>query len=266
MIGPAGARPAPRVAFLRRDSVTNPGLSLPLGVALMAWVALAGLSRLDGGLPLCLGVDRAIGSQFRSALAAQWAMLDPIVPVGWGVMVLAMMLPIAASHLSVAVAKCLPCHRWQVLVAASLGYLAVWLLLGVPFIALHLLAAAVDSLAAWPAVPLVTYAAAIGWCMAPPRRKALRKCHPVPAFFGSGRSQSWAAGLWGVRLAGHCAAVCFFVMAAPMLSGQGMTGMMIATQVLLSERVAPRPEPARVALPLALLLAVALLHRLGSPP
>lgn len=258
MTSQAAARHVRRVPIFRRDMLANPGLSLPLGLALVAWTVLAGLSRLDVGMPLCLGAGNGFGAQVRSAIGAQWALLDPWWVVGWGAMVLAMMLPIAASHLSIAVAKTMPRYRWPVLCAAMTGYLVAWMLLGVPYVALFVLNAAVESLSVWPVVPLVTYGAAIAWSMTPQRRRALRRCHPVPVFFGEGRAQARAAGLWGARLAGYCASVCFLAMAAPMLSGQGLTGMLIVTHVLLAERRALRPEPVQTALPLGFLLVGAL--------
>lgn len=98
----------------------------------------------------------------------------------------------------------------------------------------------------------------IVWSFSRLRQNALRRCHPVPAFFGNGTDHARASGVWGMRLTFYCAAVCFFAMSAPMLSGQGLIGMMIATRVLLTERRTLRPAPRLVAIRLALLCVASL--------
>lgn len=249
--------------IFRKDIVANPGLSLPLGLAVLAWVYLIGASQIHGGLPLCIGGDGGLGTKLQSALSAQWAMLDPRLGVTWIAMVVAMMLPITATHFSVAVAKTLPRYRWHVLAPALAGYIGVWLLLGVPYFGLFLLGAAVESLTVWPVVPGVIYGLAIAWSFASLRLIALRRCHPVPAFFGNAQDHAKASGIWGAKLAGYCAGVCFLAMSAPMLSGQGLMGMMIVTHVLLTERRTSRPHPRLVALPLVFIFGVALLQRIA---
>lgn len=139
------------------------------------------------------------------------------------------------------------------------GYVGVWVLLGLPYLWMFLLAAAMESITVWPVVPLGIYGVAIVWSFSRLRQKALRRCHPVPALFGNGTDHAKAAGVWGMRLAFYCATVCFFAMSAPMLSGQGLVGMMIAIHVLLTERRTLRSTPRQVAIPLVLLCVASMI-------
>jgi predicted metal-binding membrane protein len=239
---------------LRAEIVRNPGLSLPLGLAALAWLVLAGLWQAEGSLALCLSGAGGVSAQLREALAAQWALLDGAALAGtWAVMCLAMMLPIATSHLSVATAKSLPRARWPVLGGALLGYLAVWLALGLPYAGLFLGASALHGLVGAPLVAGLVYGLAILWSICPARARLLRRCHPVPAFFGGRAAQSSGAARWGGALGLRCAGVCFPAMAAPMLTGQGLLGMVLVTHVLLVERRAAIPSARLSAYPLAVL-------------
>ncbi len=249
------ARSGPPI--FRTDILANPGLSVPLGLAALAWLALGLLARSSGGLPLCIGGPNAFGWQLQSAWVAEVTCLDPMIAVRWALMVFAMMLPVAAPHFSVAVAKTRPRHQGVVLAAALISYVVVWLALGVPYLVLFVISAAIDGASPWPLGPVGVFGLAILWSLLPLRQSALRRCHRVPAFFGGGPAQAQSAANWGAGLAVDCAAVCWPAMAAVMLSGQGIMGMFVVTHVLLSERLAERPRKPFTTWPLALLACAA---------
>ena len=237
----------------RRDIIANIGLTAPLGLAALAWVYLVVSARAAGGLDLCIGGTGGLGAQVSAAFSAQWATLQPSMIWTWCVMVVAMMLPLAATHLSVAVAQTTPRFKSGLLAAALSGYLIVWVALGCVYLVLFLIAQALESLNLRLVSAPVWYGVAILWCFARVRSRALRSAHVAPFFYGGASRQIGAGALWGARLAGNCAMTCFLAMSAPMLSGQGLIGMFLVTHVLLAERRTQRPKPRHVAWPLGIL-------------
>lgn len=249
---------APRAPVFRHAFCANPGLWVPLTLSGFGWACLVYASFQPAGIDLCISRASTASAQVWAAFGAEWALRGSSMLLAWVMMVLAMMMPIAATHMSVAIARTAPAYKLHVLAGALGGYLGVWLVFGALYLALFALALTAQSLNLGWVGTLCFFALAIGWCAAPMRARALRAAHAVPLFYGGGASHFWAGLRWGIRLAGLCAITCFAVMSAPMLSGQGLMGMILVTHVLLTERHKLRPERRLVALPLALLGAAGL--------
>jgi len=148
----------------------------------------------------------------------------------WGVMVLAMMLPVVAPSARRVAMRSLWHRRHRAMASFVLGYLAVWFAVG---------AVAVALLGPSPAaLPFVLLVAAV-WQVAPARRRVMRRCGVVAPCALSDRGCAEA----GLRTGARCAFTCGPVMAAMAVS-HGLLLMSALFCVLLSER-ARGPNPAR---------------------
>ncbi|MBY5974188.1 DUF2182 domain-containing protein [Ferrimonas balearica] len=241
--------------------VSNPAVPWCLGLSAISWLALWALSLGGGTLMLCLTAPQVSLDGIRRALAATLFVASPAaLALEWLLMVLAMMLPLALPHLGIFCARLYRDMRLAALGAALAGYLGIWMLVGLATVPLMLLLHALTATEGLSlVVPGLAWLMAIGWCYAPARRNALRRCHAVPVMYGRGADVYRGAFRYGIRLGGDCLVSCGFAMAAPMLAGQGIAAMALVTHVLLAERLRHRPTIAQVALPLTLIGLTALL-------
>ena len=148
----------------------------------------------------------------------------------WGVMTLAMMLPVVAPSARHVALRSLWQRRHRAMASFVLGYLAVWFAAGAAVVAL-LGPSAV-------ALPLVLLVAA-GWQVAAPRRRMMRRCGVIPPCAVRDRDAVTA----GVRVGSRCVFTCAPVMAAMAVS-HSLLLMSALFCVLLSER-ARGPNPGR---------------------
>jgi hypothetical protein len=212
------------IAPARRVLVWRPEAWL-YGLAAFAGVALV-LAAPDGAGHVHhhhAAMARDMGMPARS-LVADWQ--------HWGVMVLAMMLPIVAPYARRVAMRSVWQRRHRAMACFVLGYLGVWFAVGAVVVA------AVAALGA-PAVALpVVLLAAAGWQVSAPRRRVMRRCGSLRPCAGD-RDCAEA----GVRLGARCAFTCGPVMAAMAVS-HGLLLMSALFCVLLSER-ARGPNPGR---------------------
>jgi hypothetical protein len=140
----------------------------------------------------------------------------------WGVMVLAMMLPVVAPAARRVAMRSLWHRRHRAMASFVLGYLAVWFAAGAVVVAV-----AAPSATALPVVLLL----AAAWQVAPPRRRVMRRCGAVLPCAVSDRACAEA----GLRAGGRCVFTCAPVMAAMAVS-HGLLLMVALFCLLLSER------------------------------
>ncbi|MEM8849113.1 MAG: DUF2182 domain-containing protein [Pseudomonadota bacterium] len=240
------------VPAIRPEAMSNPGLVWPLSLGALGWLVLALGAQRAEPLALCLGLDLPSMGRFRTNFDAMLFYADPLaISVEWMAMVAGMMLPLAAVGFGRLVMRAHRLQRACLLVAALLGYVAIWALLG-PVVILAIFAvrawAATAPETIWP--NLAPFALAILWTLSPLRRRLLIAAHRVPLLFGPPHTQSWDAVGYGLTLGRRCALVCLPIMAAPMISGLGVIAMLLTTHVLLAERLThePRAKPIRLAL------------------
>ena len=151
----------------------------------------------------------------------------------WGVMVLAMMLPVVAPSARRVAMRSLWHRRHRAMASFVLGYLAVWFAVGAVVVA----AFAVAGTPPWVLAAVLLVAAV--WQVAPPRRRVMRRCGVVAPCAVSDRGCAEA----GLRTGARCAFTCGPVMAAMAVS-HGLLLMSALFCVLLSER-ARGPNPAK---------------------
>lgn len=233
---------------MHRSVWRNPGQSWPVLAGLCGWLGLLVLASGPEALALCGGQGvAAIRATLAAALDLRGA--GPLA-LEWAAMVAAMMGPLALVSLAPLVARTAPAQRAGVTVAAFGAYLLVWLAVGVLAVPVVLLLQG-----GWPA-PLA-YAPAALWLVLPMRARLMRALHRLP--LPCGPSQVRQALRGGALLGARCATACLPLMIAPMAAGQGLTGMALMTHLLLSERMAARPDRRAMPIGLALLALPALL-------
>ena len=210
---------------------------------------------------LCFSPAQSLVDGFTAGLAAQIYQISPgLLALEWGLMVLAMMLPLTVPHLSVFCARLFRKQQIPALFAALCGFVLIWLAIGLVLIPIMLGLRALAAIEGYETlVILMAYGAAIGWSWSPWRQAAFKRCHWVPVIYGKGWPAMLASGLYGLRLGLLCLATCVFAMIAPMLAGQGVLAMALVTHVLLMERLSHRPRPIHTALPLAMIGVLAFL-------
>jgi len=225
------------------------GLAAPvLAVSAVSWALLAALSQSGPGLQLCVAGGDVFGG-LAATLAARVALLDPRVAVAeWGLMVLAMMLPLVLPVLRLLAARSFSRARAPVLGGFLAGYLGLWMLAGLPVMALVLAAGgALDALGGGALggrvlAPALGFGLAALWAGAGPRQSALIRAHAVPVL----PARAGEAARLGVSRGGFCIASCAPAMAGAMVSGAGLAAMGLVALLLMEERRAHRPAAAPV--------------------
>lgn len=232
-------------ATRERRRVTTP-LALAAG---LGWAALA------------LGGAGVAAPQFCSA-ALLWSVPSPeafgaflvAVPpsrlaAGWGLMIVAMMLPTLGDALVHLRARSLRRLRAPGAALFLAGYAAVWALGGAVLLAL---AVALRIAAPAPALPLVlALAVALVWQVSPAKQVALNRCHRRPSLAAFGAAACRDALGFGLRQGFWCLASCWALMAVALLvPGHHLAAMALVAACIWAERLEPaRPPRWRIGLP-----------------
>jgi predicted metal-binding membrane protein len=163
----------------------------------------------------------------------------PTALAQWCCMVLAMMLPLALGPIRVTAARSLWRRRHRAIAAFLVGYLAVWLLLG---LGLTAVSANVD-LEQWP----VWLSAALGfgsaavWQSTPVKWRALRRCHRVEPLAAMGRRADQDCFRYGLHIGVSCVLSCWALMVCSLLLGHALPAMAGLSVFLFIERYTVRP-------------------------
>lgn len=249
----------------------QPGLFLPgqarrlrcLGVqatllpALLAWSVLCALAFTSMELQLCLTRPSGGAAAFQQALALSWFNFRPTsAAFEWALMVMAMMLPLVAADAEHLRARAFRRDQTRAVLAFLAGFLGMWLLLGIPVIALTLVArAGLHAFGPTLAILLPLLLAAF-WILGPNYRRVLTRCHFRPVLPAAGPPLYRAALRYGLSAATRCAAGCLPLMLGMQLAGGGMIGMLLLSLLLIAARRAQRPDTSGAA---AVLIAYAIL-------
>ena len=163
------------------------------------------------------------------------------VPVGighWGLMVVAMMLPVVGADARRVAMRALWRRRQRAMLEFLAGYLAVWVAIGVALVC-------TQSAVGTPPIPSIAVVAgllgAAAWQISRPRRRVLRRCGSL----GSCAAKGWAATrdgvLSGVRVGRRCAFTCAPLMLA--ISASHEPFLMVAGFALLVSERRRGPNP-----------------------
>jgi len=162
---------------------------------------------------------------------------------GWGVMLVAMMLPTLVPPLSHVYSRSFVQRRAQAIGLFLVGYGTVWLGVGVLLLALQALAQY-----AAPNVYLRVAGAvllALGWQVSPLKQRCLNRGHRHPALAAFGWRAEWDALRLGLEHGAWCAASCWALMLLPLLLPYGhVWAMALVGLLMFCERLDPPAQPA----------------------
>ncbi len=194
-----------------------------------------------------------------AAAAGAWAWMAAIVPAGHGahgpatgadvratgLMVAAMMLPMAIPGVRHVASSSLWRRRHRAIAGFAAGYLAVWML------AMAALTGAVGvaaALAGWTAAAVVAMAAAALWELAPVKRRLLRRCGRTVPLAPNGWRADADCARFGAQAGASCVCTCWALMAACVAFAHSLPLMAVLFGVQLAGRYRRHPSPALAAL------------------
>jgi predicted metal-binding membrane protein len=210
----------------RAARIGDPWLLWFGAIMLIAWTLLAFgdsapslpalcSSELWSAAPLSVSLDLALIFSSPGGLA-----------LGWALMVVAMMFPLAIAPLRHVRERSFARRRGRSMLLFVAGFVVVWMAAGV---VMQLLA----LFARWTVpVPLVclglAMAAALLWQISPAKQWFLNRCHQRPKLAAFGFAADRDAFLFGVKNGAACAGACWALMLPMLLIGQGQLPAMIA--------------------------------------
>ncbi len=225
--------------------LAGPGPRFTLLPALAAWCLLAAMPAAHFNLQICATPPATTAAAFGQAWAVSLAGLQPWPALAeWGLMVVAMMLPLMVAEAGQIAARVYRRSRTGVVLTYLAGYLGTWLLAGPMVIILTLAArAGLQSVAGPAASPLLALGAGALWMISPLRLRLLARGHYRPVIAAGGRAALQGAARAGAGKAGFCLLTCLPLMVAMQVAGGGLAGMALLTVLLIAERRTPRPAP-----------------------
>ena len=205
-----------------------------------AWLALAfgggafplpAFCSADGAraLPLAVSFDLALISNALSGLA-----------VGWLLMVIAMMLPLAIAPLRHVRERSFAWRQVRSMLLFTIGFVAPWMVAG---IILGLLAWLMGGAAPAPLSAGLAMAAALLWQVSPAKQWCLNRCHQRPPLAAFGLAADVDAVRFGVKNGAACAGACWALMLPMLLIGQGQLAAMIAITLFSVAESLEQPAP-----------------------
>jgi len=156
--------------------------------------------------------------------------------LGWALMVLAMMLPLAIAPLWHVRARSFASRRGRSMVLFVMGFVAVWMAVGVILQTVVLLARSIVPEP--PACLGLALAVALLWQVSPAKQWFLNRCHQRPPLAAFGVAADVDAFCFGVRNGTACAGVCWALMLPMLLMGPGqLAAMVVVTLFNLAETI-----------------------------
>jgi predicted metal-binding membrane protein len=156
--------------------------------------------------------------------------------IGWALMVLAMMLPLAIAPLWHVRERSFARRRGRSTALFVAGFVAVWMLAGV---ILQSVALRARLMVAEPLACLgLALAVGLLWQVSPAKQWFLNRCHQRPSLAAFGFAADLDAFAFGVRNGVACAGACWALMLAMLLIGQGqMPAMIVVTLFSLAQSI-----------------------------
>jgi predicted metal-binding membrane protein len=156
--------------------------------------------------------------------------------IGWALMVLAMMLPLAIAPLWHVRERSFARRRGRSTALFVAGFIAVWMLAGVILQTVALLA---RLMAPEPLACLgLALAIALLWQVSPAKQWFLNRCHQRPPLAAFGFAADVDTFTFGFRNGAVCAGACWALMLAMLLIGPGqLPAMIVVTLFSLAETI-----------------------------
>jgi predicted metal-binding membrane protein len=210
-------------------------------VILIAWAMLAfGSSVLAlpvlcsaegwGAMPLSASFDLARVSN------AFWPLA-----LGWALMVVAMMLPLAIAPLHHVRERSFARRQVRATLLFVAGFITLWMMAGLilAVVAWMLRWATPNSLAGIG----LSVAIALVWQVSPAKQWCLNRCHQKPPLSAFGLAADLDAARFGAMNGAACAGACWALMLPMLLIGQGQLAAMIAVMLFSIAESLERPAP-----------------------
>jgi len=161
--------------------------------------------------------------------------------VGWALMVVAMMLPLAIAPLWHVRERSFSRRRGRSTALFVAGFVAVWMLAGVILQTIALLARLMvrEPLACFG----LALALALVWQISPAKQWFLNRCHQRPPLAAFGVVADLDALGFGMRNGAVCAGACWALMLAMLLIGQGQLLAMITVTLFSLVETIEDPAP-----------------------
>lgn len=217
------------------------------------WSPAGGRARRERGV--VPGVVVVVAGAWIAMVLAHAAVPPPSQPVlrelvalgRWAVMCVAMMVPTTFPAVRHVARNSLGWRRRRAVAWFLAGYVGVWALAGIPFLAL---AAAAHRVVSPEVVLLGALVLAAAWLVLPYQRRFLVACHRTVPLPPRGRRAVTGAVRFGLSQGSACIGMCWPLMFAAAVVVHGDVVWMAALTVLvLARRTLPRPS--RTARPLA---------------
>jgi predicted metal-binding membrane protein len=208
---------------------------------LIAWGLLAFGGSVPG-LPIFCSAEPWPAMPLSASL--DLALLSNVIPqalLGWALMVLAMMLPLAISPLWHLRERSFARRRTRSMLLFTAGFIAVWIAAG---IVLEASAWLVRSVLPSPSAATgLAVAAALVWQASPAKQWCLNRCHQRPPLSAFGLAADLDAFGYGVKNGAACAGACWALMLPMLLIGQGQLPAMIAVTLFGIAESLESPAP-----------------------
>jgi predicted metal-binding membrane protein len=223
-----------------------------IGASLAGWSLLALDASVATSPLLCVGGSASVqdpaayvAEAFNAAPLAGWVS-------GFALMLLAMMPPLLSGALSHVWQRSLRRRRVRAVVLFLAGYCAVWLVAGVPLVALSVLSGSMAARTQWQ-IAVVGLALATAWQATPLKQLCLNRCHRRPPLATFGLRAEADAYAYGASHGVWCVGTCWAMMLLPLAAGGGplhLPLMLAVTVAAMAERVrAPQESRWGAALP-----------------
>jgi predicted metal-binding membrane protein len=162
--------------------------------------------------------------------------------LGWILMVAAMMTPMLTRNVAHVRARSISAIRTWGTAFFLFGFLALWLLVGIPFIGILFLTELMQS----HAIVTVSTALLISvlWQFSPAKQFCLNRCHRTPALRGSGVKFVASVFRYGYMQGVWCFGTCWAIMLVALFAGEWHKSVMVlASGFLLAERLEKPKRP-----------------------
>ncbi|MBS1509891.1 MAG: DUF2182 domain-containing protein [Bacteroidetes bacterium] len=203
-----------------------------IGISVLAWIVLL----FNPGHIMTMEHCHISASGPSAASLSMLLQMNPLSSqmLGWGLMVVAMMLPKLIVSVQMIYLQSFRNLRFVCALLFVSGYLMAWMLAGIPLIGVIIAANLFFPLSYIPA--LIVFAVAVVWQFSPLKQRCLNAGHNHPVLPAFGWNAMRSALQYGAVHGAWCIGSGWALMLFPMLLPQGHNlAMLIITFVMLSE-------------------------------
>jgi predicted metal-binding membrane protein len=203
-------------------------LVLAFGGSLLALPAFCSANG-ERALPLAVSFDLVL---LTNAL--------PQLALGWLLMVIAMMLPLAGAPLRHVRERSFARRQARSMLLFVAGFVALWMVVGA---ILGTLGWLLEGLVPAPLSVGLSMATALVWQVSPAKQWCLNRCHQRPPLSAFGFAADADAVRFGMTNGAACAGTCWALMLPMLLIGQSQLAAMIAVTLFSLAESLEKPAP-----------------------